>query len=129
MIEIIKKLKAKVPFLGVCLGHQAIAHVYGAKVCKMKSVMHGRTDKISIIKKSKIFKGIPSNFTATRYHSLEVQKKNLPTNLEVLALSKNKTIMAIKVKHHDIYGVQFHPESIASEYGSQLFKNFIELCK
>ncbi|MBF97040.1 MAG: Aminodeoxychorismate synthase component 2 [Alphaproteobacteria bacterium MarineAlpha9_Bin4] len=128
MIEIISKLKKRLPLLGICLGHQALAFSFGAKVTKMKKIMHGKTDKISIIKRSKIFNNIPSNFLATRYHSLEVHNKNLPKDVQVLALSNNNTIMAIKIKKSNIYGIQFHPESIASEYGEVLFYNFINLC-
>ena len=95
----------------------------------MIKVIHGKTDSVIIIKRNKIFNNFPNYFLATRYHSLEVVEKNLPKNIEVLAISKNKTIMALKIKKHNIYGVQFHPESIASQYGDALFKNFIELCQ
>ena len=128
MIEIIKVFKKKIPLLGICLGHQALAYCFGAKIAKMSKVMHGKTDKISIIKKSKIFNNLPKNFLATRYHSLEVVNKNLPKEIQVLAISNKKTIMAVKIRNYDIYGVQFHPESIASQYGEVLFHNFIELC-
>ena len=129
MLKIIDKFKIKVPLLGICLGHQALALSFGANIKKMKKVIHGKTENIIIIKRNKIFKKFPNNFLATRYHSLEVVEKNLPKNIEVLAISKNKTIMALKIKKYDIYGVQFHPESIASQYGDTLFKNFIELCQ
>ena len=128
MIEIIKTFKKQIPLLGICLGHQALAYSFGAKITKMKKVIHGKTDEISIIKNSKIFKNIPKSFLATRYHSLEVYNKSLPKEIQVLAKSNNNTIMAIKIRNYDIYGVQFHPESIASQYGEVLFHNFIELC-
>ena len=128
MMNIIRNYKKKIPLLGICLGHQALAHSFGAKINKMKKVMHGKTDKIFVIKKKKIFEKFPINFFATRYHSLEVSNKSLPKEIEVLAITKRNTIMAIKIKNHDIYGVQFHPESIASEHGDILFKNFINLC-
>ena len=115
--------------MGICLGHQALALAFGAKIRKLKKVMHGKTDKVFIVKKSKIFAGFPNDFIATRYHSLEVVKINLLNNIEVLAYSKIKTIMAIKIKKYNIYGVQFHPESIASQHGNKLFKNFINLCE
>ncbi len=129
MLKIIDKFKIKIPLLGICLGHQALALSFGGNIAKMKQVMHGKTDDISIIKKDKIFKNFPEHFTATRYHSLEVVNKKLPSNIEVLATSKNKTIMALKIKKYNIYGVQFHPESISSQYGNTLFENFIKLCE
>ena len=94
----------------------------------MKKVTHGKTDKIFLIKNNKLFKGFPKSFFATRYHSLEIAYKNIPKKIQVVARSKNKTIMAIKIRNYDIYGVQFHPESIASEFGDVLFRNFVELC-
>ena len=129
MLKIIEKFKMKVPLLGICLGHQALALSFGANIKKMKEVMHGKTDTVLITKKNKIFESFPSQFLATRYHSLEVERKNLPKSIEILASTKNKTIMALKVKKYNIYGIQFHPESIASEFGNTLFKNFIELCE
>ena len=128
MIKIIDKCKSKIPLLGICLGHQALAYSFGADITKMKKVMHGKTDEISIIKKNKIFKSFPKSFLATRYHSLKVSNKNIPKVIEVIAKTKCKTIMAFKIRSFDIYGVQFHPESIASEFGDLLFKNFIKLC-
>ena len=128
MTDLIKNFKEKIPLLGICLGHQALALSFGAKILKMKKVTHGKTDKIFLIKNNKLFKGFPNSFFATRYHSLEIAYKNIPKKIQVVARSKNKTIMAIKIRNYDIYGVQFHPESIASEFGDVLFRNFVELC-
>ena len=128
MMDIISNYKNKIPMLGICLGHQAIGASFGAKIVKMKKVMHGKTDKITILKKSNITKNIPNNFIATRYHSLEISNKNLPKEIEVLAQNKEKSIMAIKVKNKKIYGLQFHPESIATSNGELFFKNFIKMC-
>ena len=128
MVKIINDLKKGLPFLGICLGHQAIGYACGAKIEKMKCVMHGRTDNIFQKKSSKIFKGIPKSFIATRYHSLEISKKKLPKDIEILALSENNIIMAIKIKRKPVYGIQFHPESFATEYGKLIFKNFINTC-
>ena len=128
MMDIISNYKNKIPMLGICLGHQAIGASFGAKIVKMKKVMHGKTDKITILKKSNITKNIPNNFIATRYHSLEISNKNLPKEIEVLAQNKEKSIMAIKVKNKKIYGLQFHPESIATSNGELFFKNFINIC-
>ena len=128
MMNIISNYKDKIPMLGICLGHQAIGASFGAKIVKMKKVMHGKTDNITILKNSNIIKNIPNNFIATRYHSLEISNKNLPKEIEVLAENKEKSIMAIKVKNKKIYGLQFHPESIATSNGELFFKNFIKMC-
>ena len=128
MMNIISNYKDKIPMLGICLGHQAIGASFGAKIVKMKKVMHGKTDKITILKKSNITKNIPNNFIATRYHSLEISKKYLPKEIEVLAENKEKSIMAIKIKNKKIYGLQFPPESIATSNGELFFKNFIKIC-
>ena len=128
MMNIIDKYKDTTPMLGICLGHQAIAASFGAKIIKMKKVMHGKTDTITLLKKYSILKNIPEKFIATRYHSLEVSKKFLPPKIQTLAISKEKNIMAIKIKGKKIYGLQFHPESIATSYGKVFFKNFIEIC-
>lgn len=128
MMNIIGNYKDKIPMLGICLGHQAIGASFGAKIVKMKKVMHGKTDNITILKNSNIIKNIPNNFIATRYHSLEISNKHLPKIIEVLAENKEKSIMAIKVKNKKIYGLQFHPESIATSYGELFFKNFIKIC-
>ena len=128
MMNIISNYKDKIPMLGICLGHQAIGASFGAKIVKMKKVMHGKTDNIAILKNSNIIKNIPNNFIATRYHSLEISNKFLPKEIEVLAENKEKSIMAIKVKNKKIYGLQFHPESIATSNGELFFKNFIKIC-
>ena len=129
MMNIIDKYKNKIPMLGICLGHQAIGASFGAKIVKMKKVMHGKTDTITILKSNKnIIKNIPNNFIATRYHSLEISKKHLPKEIEILAQNKEKSIMAIKIKGKKIYGLQFHPESIETLYGKLFFKNFIKIC-
>ena len=128
MMNIISNYTDKIPMLGICLGHQAIGASFGAKIVKMKKVMHGKTDNITILKNSNIFKSIPNNFIATRYHSLEISNKYLPKEIEVLAENKEKSIMAIKVKNKRIYGLQFHPESIATSNGELFFKNFIKIC-
>ena len=128
MVKIIEEFKNQMPFLGICLGHQAIGYAHNAKISKMKNVMHGRTDNILKTKNTLIFKNIPKSFIATRYHSLEISKYNLPKDIEILALSANNIIMAIKIKNKPIFGIQFHPESYATEYGKIIFKNFIHIC-
>lgn len=119
--------EAKIPLLGVCLGHQAIAQVFGGKVVRADVPMHG---KISAIHRRNrgLFKDFQSPFNATRYHSLLVERDSLPDCLEIMAETDDKVIMALQHRELPIYGVQFHPESIASELGHDLLRNFLELC-
>ena len=124
--EIIRTLAGRVPILGVCLGHQAIGEVYGGRIVRQKKVMHGKTSAIYHDGKT-IFQGLPNPFTATRYHSLLVERKSLPEVLEVSAWTKDKEIMGLRHKKLKIEGVQFHPESILTEGGRQLLANFLAL--
>ena len=128
-LDLIKKASKKnIPTLGVCLGHQAIGQAFGGKIIKNKP-MHGKVSNIYHYK-SDIFKDLTNPFKATRYHSLSIERKSLPNWLKVTAeLKKNGMIMGIKHKKLSIYGVQFHPESIASQHGHDLIKNFLELSK
>ncbi len=126
-LQILEELKEQYPILGVCLGHQAIGQAFGGKVIKTYP-MHGKVSEIYHSNKS-IFKNIPSPFKATRYHSLAIEKETCPDDLEVTANTKDGVIMGVSHKKYNIHGVQFHPESIASQYGHQLIKNFIELVK
>ncbi|MDA9559247.1 aminodeoxychorismate/anthranilate synthase component II [Alphaproteobacteria bacterium] len=128
MMNIIKDCYENIPMLGICLGHQAIGMFFGAKIIKMKNVMHGRTDTMKWIKKNSLLKKIPNKFIATRYHSLEISNKNLPPNIEISAVTSKNNIMAIKIRDKKIYGLQFHPESISTMYGQLFFKNFILEC-
>lgn len=121
---IAKASAANIPLLGVCLGHQAIAQAFGGKVIRADIPMHGKVSEIYHQGKN-IFENIPTPFNATRYHSLIVDKNSLPDELEVTAVTKDDTIMAISHKTKNIHGVQFHPESIASEHGHKLIENFI----
>ena len=127
-LELIRLASKKIPILGICLGHQAIAQAYGGKIIRAKNIMHG---KLSIINhdNSLIFNNIPQNFQATRYHSLIVEKSSLPKNLVINATSKDGYIMAIKDVNAKTYGLQFHPESHDTEYGSKLINNFIKICE
>ena len=128
MMNIINLYSDNIPMLGICLGHQAIGLHFGAKIIKMKKVMHGRIDLIKKIKNTFFLKNIPKEFIATRYHSLKISNSNIPKQIEIFARSKNNTIMGIKIKNKYIYGLQFHPESIATEYGEIFFKNFASIC-
>ena len=114
--------------LGVCLGHQAIGQAYGGDVIRAKAVMHGKTSLIHHNDQG-IFKGLPNPFTATRYHSLAVDKATLPAELEITAWTEDGEIMGVQHKTRPVYGVQFHPESIATEGGHQLLANFLDLAK
>lgn len=122
--DCIRKFAGKVPILGVCLGHQCIGAIYGGTVNRASQLMHGKTSLVTH-DGSGIFKGIPSPFTAMRYHSLIVTLPDRPDLIDIVALSPDEEIMAIKVKNQPTYGVQFHPESILTEHGHQLLKNFM----
>lgn len=127
-LEVIEYFKDKLPILGICLGHQSIAQVFGGDVVRAKNMMHGKTSTMKRVEKCKIFKDLPDEFIATRYHSLIVDKESLPENIEPTAYSTDDNeIMALKIKDKDIYGVQFHPESIMSEHGHQIIGNFLKL--
>ena len=124
-LQIVKKLYKKIPILGVCLGHQIIGQVFGSKIVQAKKLVHGKTSKI-FSKKKGVLKNIPRNFEATRYHSLIIDKKTLSKDLEITAETSDGIIMAIKHRKYDIHGLQFHPESIKTNYGLKIIKNFIE---
>ena len=117
-----------IPLLGVCLGHQAIGQSFGGKVIRAPQPVHGKTDIITH-NGSGLFKGIPSPLKATRYHSLIVEKETLPKDLSITAENADGIIMALQHKTLPIYGVQFHPESIVSEHGHAMLKNFVELAR
>ena len=123
--DAIKHFDGKIPVLGVCLGHQALGAVFGGKVDRAQRLMHGKTSKVTHNGEG-IFKGIPSPFEAMRYHSLVVYDP-IPAELEVTAITPEEEIMGLKHKEHHTYGVQFHPESILTEHGKQLLKNFLDL--
>ncbi|MBL4616436.1 MAG: aminodeoxychorismate/anthranilate synthase component II [Robiginitomaculum sp.] len=126
-LELIKKLPASTPLLGVCLGHQAIGQIFGGDVIAAKSIMHGKTSSINH-NNTGVFKDITDRFTATRYHSLAVERDNIPDCLVVNAWTDDGEIMGLMHRSLPIHGVQFHPESIASEYGHELLQNFLNLC-
>ena len=125
-VDAIRELQGKMPILGVCLGHQAIGYCFGGRIIRAKNLMHGKTSKIHH-KGEAIFKGLPNPFEATRYHSLLVDSKNFPKELEILAWTKEKEIMGLRHRRFPIYGVQFHPESIMTKVGKQLLQNFLKI--
>jgi anthranilate synthase/aminodeoxychorismate synthase-like glutamine amidotransferase len=124
--EVIKQLGASIPILGVCLGHQSIGQVYGGEVVRADRLMHGKTSPILHLGQS-VFAGLPSPFTATRYHSLIVKRETLPDSLEITAWTEEGEIMGLRHKQHPVHGVQFHPESILTEGGKKLLGNFLAL--
>ena len=127
-LDLIKAASTTIPVFGVCLGHQAIGQVFGGKVVRAPTLVHG---KLSLIKHqgSGVFRGINGPFQATRYHSLAIERQSLPAVLEVTAESDDGVIMGVAHKTHPVHGVQFHPESIASEHGHALLKNFLTLAR
>ena len=128
-IPILQNLSKKIPTLGVCLGHQALAQAYGGDIIVGKELMHGKTSKIFHNKKG-LFKDIKSPFVATRYHSLVVDPMTLPSCFEITATLEDSTIMAIShKKYKNLYGVQFHPESVLTQFGHKLISNFLNLAE
>jgi anthranilate synthase/aminodeoxychorismate synthase-like glutamine amidotransferase len=123
--QIIAEFGATVPLLGVCLGHQCIGEVYGGKVIHAPSLMHGKTSPV-YHKGDALFTGVPSPFTATRYHSLVVREADLPECLEVTAFTESGEIMGLRHKEFPVVGVQFHPESILTDFGMRILQNFLE---
>ncbi|MHB8171334.1 MAG: aminodeoxychorismate/anthranilate synthase component II [Thermincolia bacterium] len=125
-MEIIEKLAGKIPILGVCLGHQSIGQVFGGKVLRAERLMHGKTSEVYHDGKT-VFQGLPSPFTATRYHSLIVERESLPDCLEITAETKDGEIMGLRHKEYLVEGLQFHPESILTEHGKDMLRNFLAL--
>ena len=125
-LEAINAFAGRVPLLGVCLGHQAIGAAFGGKVVHARTLMHGKTSPIEHAGAG-VFEGLPSPFTATRYHSLAVERDSLPDCLEVTAWTADGEIMGLRHRTMAIEGVQFHPESILSEHGRALLKNFLKI--
>jgi len=127
-LDLIKHANGNFPILGVCLGHQAIAQAYGARVVRAPQPMHGKLSKIHH-KGTGLFRGLNNDFLATRYHSLTVAPDSVPASLEVTATSDDGVIQGLAHKAHPVHGVQFHPESIASENGHALLQNFLQIAK
>ena len=125
-LDIIKAFAGKKPMLGVCLGHQSIGHYFGGNVVRASRLMHGKTSPIQH-RNTDVFRGMPQNFAATRYHSLLVERKTFPQDLEITAETAEGEVMGLRHKALPIWGVQFHPESIATEGGMTILKNFLEL--
>jgi len=125
-VELVQKLAGKIPILGVCLGHQAIGAAFGGKIIRAPKLFHGKTSQIRH-DGSGVFRGLPNPFTATRYHSLIVERKSLPAELQVTAETDDDIIMGMQHRRFPLMGVQFHPESVLTDSGKQLLKNFLSL--
>jgi anthranilate synthase component 2 len=125
-LSVIEHFKGKIPLMGVCLGHQSIGQVFGGKIVYAKEIMHGKTSPVKHINKG-VFQNIASPFIVTRYHSLVVERESLPDCLEITAWTDDGEIMGLKHQELAIEGVQFHPESILTEHGHALLKNFLEV--
>lgn len=123
-LDLIAKANGTVPILGVCLGHQCIGQAYGGKIVRVSPVMHGKLSAITH-NNTGVFKGLPNDFQATRYHSLVIERRSLPECLEITAQTQDGVIMGVSHRSHPVHGVQFHPESIASQYGHELLRNFL----
>ncbi|SEM72563.1 anthranilate synthase component 2 [Paenibacillus sp. cl141a] len=124
-LDVISHFKGIIPIFGVCLGHQAIGQAFGGNVIRAERLMHGKTSAIQHTGES-VFEGLPVPFTATRYHSLIVEKETLPEELEITAWTEEGEIMGLRHKHYPVEGVQFHPESIITDHGHQMLRNFLK---
>jgi anthranilate synthase component 2 len=127
-LDLVGTAPPDLPILGVCLGHQTIGQAFGGKVVQCHEILHGKLSSITHTGTG-LFKGLPQGFSVTRYHSLTIDPKTLPDCLEVTARSQSGVIMGLSHKTRPVYGVQFHPESIASEHGHALLKNFLALAR
>jgi anthranilate synthase component 2 len=127
-LDLIKRAGPEVPILGVCLGHQAIGQVYGGRIVRAPTLMHGKLSKVHHTGQG-VFEGVAQDFAATRYHSLIIDRASLPAELEITATTSDGVIMGVRHKRYPVHGVQFHPESIASEHGHQLLANFLDLAR
>ncbi|NPA64755.1 MAG: aminodeoxychorismate/anthranilate synthase component II [Epsilonproteobacteria bacterium] len=127
-LEVVRHFAGTLPILGICLGHQTIAQAFGGRIVQAKRMMHGKTSQIEVVRDDPLFAHIPKEFRATRYHSLVVERESLPPSITPTAYSQDDgEIMALRVEGLPIFGVQFHPESIMSEYGHELLDNFLKL--
>ncbi len=127
-LDVIHEFADTTPIFGICLGHQSIAQAFGGEVIRAKNMMHGKTSQIEVACETEIFDRLPSEFRATRYHSLTVNQENLPEDIIPTAYSMDdQEMMALQIKGKPIYGVQFHPESIMSEHGREMLSNFLKL--
>jgi len=125
-LDVLRRFAGRIPILGVCLGHQAIGEAFGGRVVRAQTIMHGKVSRIQTDGKG-VFANLPKHFDVTRYHSLAIERESLPDCLDISAWTDDGEIMGVQHKTRPIHGVQFHPESIATEGGHQLLANFLEL--
>ena len=126
IIDVVNELGQNIPILGVCLGHQAICMAFGATITYAKELMHGKDSLTYFDTDSTIFSGLPNKSKVARYHSLAASEDTIPTELKVVAKTDDGEVMAVEHRHYPIYGVQFHPESIMTEYGKEMLRNFLQ---
>ena len=126
--EAVRHFTGRIPILGVCLGHQIIGHAFGAGVVRGSRPMHGKVTRICH-RGDGLFKGLPESYPVTRYHSLIVERSTVPGQLRVDALSEDGAVMALSHREYPLYGIQFHPEAVLTEYGHELLENFIRICR
>ncbi len=125
-IDIVKHFYKEIPILGVCLGHQVIGKAFGASIIKNHDIVHGKTSEIYNDNSSVLYNGVPSVFTATRYHSLIIEKSSISNDFRINSWLSDKTVMGLEHKKYPLYGVQYHPESIKTDYGKLILNNFIK---
>lgn len=126
-IETVHRLGSRIPILGVCLGHQGIGEAYGGKVVRAAQLVHGKASEIELLPGCSLFEGLPSRITAARYHSLVVERETLPDVLQIIALTQAGDVMGLKHRRYNVFGIQFHPESILTGDGKTILKNFLKL--
>ena len=125
--EVVKALQGKIPILGVCLGHQGICEVYGATICHARQLMHGKQSTVTVDTSKPIFAGLPEQLKVARYHSLIADIETMPEDLGVISTDANNEVMAVKHRDYDVYGLQFHPESILTPDGMKMIENFLAI--
>lgn len=125
--DVVRKLQGKIPILGVCLGHQGICEVYGGEIIHAKQLMHGKKSRVKLDMESALFKGLPEHLDVARYHSLAADPKCMPKELRITATAENGEIMAVEHVKYPVFGVQFHPESILTQSGERMMRNFLDV--
>ena len=125
--EVIRHFTGRIPILGICLGHQAICQVFGGNVTYAKELMHGKQSVVKIDNESKLFKNLPQDIKAARYHSLAADAETIPPELKITAVTDDGEVMAVENQRHEVYGLQFHPESVLTPEGIEILKNFLEV--
>ena len=128
-LELVRKAFMRIPMLGVCLGHQTIGQAFGASIVRASQVMHGKVSEVFQLQNNALLDGVPNTFLATRYHSLVIDRTTMPDVLRSTAMTEDGVVMAIEHTEYPIFGVQFHPESILSQYGHEIIANFLRICK